>query len=190
LWAPNEWCAEAKVFCTEKLGLHLRSWIIWAFTFGVANQKNFSRSHTHILYLSKTAKGFTFNDGEVRVPSARKLIYKDKRQNPNGKLPDATWMLLREQMEPYMGGDVDTWMKSRICGTFGERRRHISNQIPLPLYERIIQVASNRGDLVVDPFGGSFGSGEMAVRLKRNYIGFDISQAYCEAGIKRLESLS
>ena len=36
----------------------------------------------------------------VRVPSARALVYADKRANPNGRLPDDTW-ILRPQDLPH-----------------------------------------------------------------------------------------
>lgn len=189
LWvfAPDEWVADA-VTTGNLLGLYRRSWIVWTYTFGVANQKNFSRSHTHILYFTKHRKKFTFNADAIRVPSARQLVYNDKRQNPKGKLPDNTWALLREHLEPYMTPDTDTWLQSRICGTFKERQKHMDNQIPLPMWERIILACSNPGDLVVDPFAGSFGSGEVCVKINRNYLGIDISKPYVQAGSVRLKA--
>lgn len=34
----------------------------------------------------------TFNADDIRVPSARQLVYGDKRANPKGRLPDDTWL--------------------------------------------------------------------------------------------------
>src|SRR5690606_4157144 len=53
-----------------------------------------SRSHAHLLYFVKNPDEFTFNanDPAIRVPSARQLVYGDKRANPNGRLPDDTWI--------------------------------------------------------------------------------------------------
>ena len=46
---------------------------------------------------------------------------------------------------------------------------------PLPLLERIIEAASNPGDVVLDPFCGCGTTMEAAHRLKRQWIGIDIA---------------
>jgi len=35
----------------------------------------------------------TFNDCAIRVPSARQLVYADRRANPKGRVPDDTWII-------------------------------------------------------------------------------------------------
>ena len=49
---------------------------------------------------------------------------------------------------------------------------------------------SNEGDLVLDPFLGSGTTAKMAHNLKRNYIGIDISEEYCEIARKRIAGQS
>lgn len=176
IFVPDEWVSELDLMAKRKFGLHKRRQIVWSFTFGQASQKNFSKSHCHVLYYTKAKTKFTFNADAIRVPSARQLVYKDKRQNEAGKLPDATWMLLREQLEPFMTPDTDTWLESRICGTFKERKNHSPNQIPIPLYERIVLATSNRGDLVLDPFAGTGGCGVACLPHGRNYLAYDLSK--------------
>jgi len=63
--------AEVKVLFHRELGLSLRSWVIWYYTFGVHCTRKFARSHAHLFYFVRDPKRFTFNDGEIRVPSAR-----------------------------------------------------------------------------------------------------------------------
>lgn len=46
---------------------------------------------------------------------------------------------------------------------------------------------SNPGDTVLDPFIGSGTTAKMALLTGRNYIGFDISEEYCEIARKRIE---
>jgi len=46
---------------------------------------------------------------------------------------------------------------------------------------------SNEGDLVLDPFNGSGTTTKCAKYLKRNYIGIDISEKYCEIARNRLK---
>jgi DNA modification methylase len=186
IFAPDEWVSDVDVLCRRVLGLHRRSWVVWFYTFGVANQKNFSRSHTHILYFTKSKTDFTFNDDAVRVPSARSLVYADRRQNPKGKLPDNTWALLREDLEPYMTPDKDTWLVSRVCGTYKERQKHSSNQVPLPIMERIVLASSNRGDLVLDPFVGTGTTAVACVKHGRRFTGWDISETCVREGWRRV----
>tara|TARA_Y100000814_G_scaffold258906_1_gene208757 strand:- start:291 stop:518 length:228 start_codon:yes stop_codon:yes gene_type:complete len=59
-------------------------------------------------------------------------------------------------------------------------------QKPLALLERIILASSNEGDTVLDPFAGSFSSGYASNKLKRKFIGFEISEAYAKIGLRRL----
>lgn len=163
----DDYAAEVRTIGRE-LGLHLRNWVIWHYTFGQNTKRKFARSHTHLFYWVKDPKSFVFNDMAVRVPSARQTTYADSRANPAGKLPD------------------DVWSFSRVCGTFNERVKWHPCQMPERLLERIIKVSSNAGDLVVDPFSGSGTTCVVAARLNRNYFGIDISEDYVEHSRKRL----
>lgn len=185
VFVPDEWVSELDMICKD-FGLNKRNHVIWAFTFGQALQKKFSRSHCHILYYTRHKSKFTFNADDIRVPSARELVYKDKRAHEKGKLPDDTWMLLKEQLEPFMTPDKDTWLESRICGTFSERKKHSPNQIPLAIMERIITACSNKGDLVLDPFCGTVSCGIAAAKLQRNYVGIDIDPVCIDAANRLL----
>ena len=49
---------------------------------------------------------------------------------------------------------------------------------------------SNPGDVVLDPFMGSGTTAKMAKLAGRKYIGFEISEEYCEIARKRLEQAS
>src|SRR4051794_28611055 len=80
----DEYAAQLKLLFRD-LGLSCRSWVIWYYTFGVNCAKNFSRSHTHLFYFVRDPKRFTFNDGPVRVPSARQLVYADRRADSRGR---------------------------------------------------------------------------------------------------------
>lgn len=187
----DERVSELDVMAKE-LGFHKRGHIVHYYTFGVSCSKNFARSHTHLLYYTKTKSKFTFNadDPDVRVPSARQLVYNDKRANPAGKLPDNTWILAPEDTQKAFvhepGKWLDTWFASRVCGTFHERVEGAANQMPLTIMERVVRACSNPGDLVLDPFGGTFSTGVAALNLGRHFHGFDISAAYCNRGRKRL----
>ena len=86
----DDYAANIKILA-DGLGLRMRNWIIWHYTFGQQTKAKFARAHTHIFYFVKDKNAFTFNDYAVRVPSDRQLIYNDKRANPKGKMPDDVW---------------------------------------------------------------------------------------------------
>jgi DNA modification methylase len=180
----DEYAAEIKVRL-DALGLALRNWIVWHYTFGVSCTKKFNRSHAHIFYYVVDPKRFTFNADAIRVPSARQTTYADRRANPLGKLPDDTWVLRPQEDERFFQPDTDTWYVSRVCGTFKERTGHPC-QMPEALLERIIRVASNPGDLVLDPFAGSGTTLVAAKKLGRRYLGIELSAEYADKVRQRL----
>ena len=78
--------------------------------------------------------------------------------------------------------DVD-----RIANTSPERTGY-PTQKPLALYERIIQVSSNEGDIVLDPFCGCATTPIAAERLGRQWVGMDIWDGAHQMVLNRLES--
>jgi site-specific DNA-methyltransferase (adenine-specific) len=166
----DDYAANVKVIADE-LGLAMRNWIIWHYTFGQQTKDKFARSHTHIFYFVNDAKNFTFNDFAVRVPSDRQLFYADRRANPAGKIPD------------------DVWDDSRVCGTFKERTGWHPCQMPEQLLMRIIAASSSTDDCVLDPFAGSGTTATASKKLHRNYVGIEISAVYAKKASHRLEQL-
>jgi site-specific DNA-methyltransferase (adenine-specific) len=59
-------------------------------------------------------------------------------------------------------------------------------QKPLALLTRIIQAATNFGDLILDPFAGSGTTAVAALRIQRAAIAIDLSEDYLDLGIRRL----
>ena len=163
----DEYAAEIRLI-GRRLGLHLRNWVIWHYTFGQATKRKFARSHAHLFYFTADPKNFTFNDLAVRIPSARQTTYADPRANPQGKIPD------------------DVWSFSRVCGTFIERVKWHPCQMPQRVLERIIRVSSAPGDLVLDPFSGSGTTCVAAATLGRRCVGLELSEHYVRHSRQRL----
>lgn len=183
----DEFVAEHKVRL-DALGLTMRNWIVWHYTFGVSCTKKFNRSHAHILYYVADPKFYTFNPDPVRVPSARMTTYADRRANPVGKLPDDTWVLRPQESDTHFQPESDTWFVSRVCGTFKERVNHPC-QMPEAVLDRIIRVASNPNDVVLDPFAGSGTTLAVAKKLGRQYLGVELSEQYADGIRKRLQMI-
>ncbi len=114
----DEYAAELKLL-SQDVGFHSRSWVVWYYTFGVNCKNKFSRSHAHLFYFVKDPRTFTFRSDELenRIPSARQLVYADNRANPNGRLPDDTWVLRPQDL-------ADCFHHGRRYLVLPARRRH------------------------------------------------------------------
>jgi site-specific DNA-methyltransferase (adenine-specific) len=184
----DEFAAELKCLFHRELGLSLRNWVIWYYTFGVHCTRKFSRSHAHLFYFAKDPKEYTFNDEAIRVPSARQLVYADRRAHPQGRLPDDTWILRPQDVPEGFSADSDTWYFPRVCGTFKERAGWHGCQMPEQLLGRIMRACSNPGDVVLDPFGGSGTTLVVAKKLGRRFLGFELSPEYAAQTQARLDA--
>ena len=210
----DEYAAETRVHLKKlerEKKLAFRNWIIWHYTFGQNTKVKFNRSHAHLFYcvgpgvfdskrIGAGKKGgklnpadlpFTFNRQAIAIPSARMTTYGDKRANPIGKLPDDTWYLRPQNAmdagEAYFDPECDTWNVSRLCGTFKERVAWHPCQLPEALLERIIKLSSNEGDVVFDPFTGSGTTLAVAARLKRAWLGTELSDDYAAKALERVK---
>jgi site-specific DNA-methyltransferase (adenine-specific) len=93
------------------------------------------------------------------------------------------------------GGPV-TWNGGHVCAnwfqgplytaTFGTGCRVHPMQKPAWLMERMVELWSNEGDTVLDPFAGSASAGVAAVSMGRHYIGIEIDPAHADAANRRL----
>jgi len=187
----DEYAAELKLE-SQKLGFHIRSWVIWYYTFGVNCKTKFSRSHAHLFHFVKDPQRFTFRAEELenRIPSARLLVYGDRRSNPTGRLPDDTWILRPQDLAGQFSAEQDTWFFSRVAGTFKERAGFHGCQMPEQLLGRIIRFCSHENEIVLDPFSGSATTLAVAKKLSRRFLGFDLSSAYVKQGTRRLSGIS
>ena len=185
----DEYAAELKIMLQQEHGLTCRSWVVWYYTFGVNCKQKFSRSHAHLFHMVKDPAHFTFNVEAIRVPSARQLVYADRRANPTGRLPDDTWLLRPQDLPEGFQPDEDTWYFPRVCGTFKERAGWHGCQMPEQLLGRIIRACSVENELVLDPFGGSGTTLAVAKKLCRRFLGFELSEKYAEQIQQRLDRI-
>lgn len=149
--------------------------IVWTYdSSSVQSKKVYGSLYEPILMINKseTAK-YTFNFQDIMVEAktgaARKLM--DYRKDPP---------------QPYNTEKVpgNVWDFSRVRFKMDEYENH-PTQKPEALLERIIKASSNSGDIILDPFSGSFTTSAVAVRLGRNAIGIDLNEDYFEIGIRR-----
>lgn len=72
----------------------------------------------------------------------------------------------------------------RLKNALGEKLHN--TQKPIELLERIIAISSKKGDIVLDPFGGTMTTAAAAKKLGRNYLMIEKSEVYCKYGQERL----
>ncbi|MEO0530440.1 MAG: site-specific DNA-methyltransferase [Planctomycetota bacterium] len=187
----DEYAAELKV-AAKQIGFTARNWVVWYYTFGQNCTRKFNRSHAHLFHFVKDEEAHTFNaaDPKIRVPSARALVYGDKRANPTGRLPDDTWILRPQDLqddEAAFHPQDNTWYFSRVAGTFKERQGFHGCQMPEQLLGRIVRASSNESDVVLDPFAGSGTTLAVAKKLGRRCLGFELSTDYVKYATERIE---
>lgn len=154
---------------------NIMSRIIWSYdSSGVQAKKYYGSLYEPILMLTKGTK-YTFNYEDIMVEAKtgakRQLI--DYRKNPP---------------QPYNTKKVpgNVWEFSRVRFKMDEYENH-PTQKPEKLLERIIKASSNEGDVVLDPFSGSFSTAAVAKKLNRQAIGIEINPEYVKMGIRRLD---
>lgn len=82
------------------------------------------------------------------------------------------------------------WTKS-IWTMNAESARRIGHPAPFPeeLPNRLIQLYSFKGDIILDPFIGSGTTAVSALKTDRKFVGYDISKEYIDLAEKRIEPL-
>lgn len=82
---------------------------------------------------------------------------------------------------------TDNWTDIKPIFSTAEERLGYPTQKPLALLERIIQASSNEGDVVLDPFCGCGTAVHAAQKLKRDWIGIDITHLAVSLIEKRMK---
>lgn len=85
--------------------------------------------------------------------------------------------------------EMHNFIESSIC----MRPERLSNpkhpsQKPVKILKRLIEIASNKGDIIFDPFMGVGSVGVASLQLERRFIGVEIDKSYCEAGRERINN--
>ncbi len=79
---------------------------------------------------------------------------------------------------------MHNFIESPIC--MGKERSLHKTQKPLKVCIPFIEISSNPGDLILDPFIGSGTTAVAAKMLNRNYIGFEINPKFTKIADQRL----
>ncbi len=147
---------------------------------GYGTQKNWMWVRQELLYYIKGNPKFNVDAEYTDIPKILRGYYKEV----NGKL---TENLERSKSENIRAGNV--WVDiQQVFYRLEENVPGCYAQKPLKAIERIIQSATDEGELVVDFFAHSGTTLIAGERLKRKVYTFDIDPVYAELTIRRLEN--
>jgi DNA modification methylase len=147
---------------------NFRNEIIWCY-YGPGSPRmgQFNRKHDNI-YWYANGREWTFNRDAVRIPHSDKTRANYK-EGLVGSGFEGAEHLIHEQ-----GKVPEDWWPIAIAPRGAEYLGY-PTQKPEALLDRIIRAASKPGDIVLDPFCGCGTTIAVAHRLKREWIGIDIS---------------
>lgn len=74
--------------------------------------------------------------------------------------------------------EMHNFIETPIC--MGKERKAHKTQKPLKVCIPYLEISSNEGDLVLDPFMGSGSTAIAAIKTGRAFIGFERSSEYCQ----------
>ncbi len=169
-----------------------RAEIIWHYRRWSNSQKTLLPSHQNIYFYTKTSN-YKFNQIYADYSPSTNIdqILQKRKRDEFGKAVYAR----NENGVPLSNGDKngvpmnDVWDIPFLNPKANERVGY-PTQKPVLLLERIIQISTNEGDTVLDPFCGSGTTLVAASLLNRSGIGIDISSEAIEITKARLETPS
>lgn len=161
LWNLPKWNATLTSFIDGMLSF--RNWIGVDIKYSLPIQSRLYPSHYSLLYYIKGDKPKTFHPDRLAMDVCPKCF---------GELKD--YGGYKDKMNPEGINISDIWTDIPPVRHAKYKRRKGSNELSLKLLDRVIEMASNEGDIVFDPFGGS-GTTYMAAELKgRRWLGCEI----------------
>lgn len=153
--------------------LTFKRWMTWHYPTNTGmSPTNFTRSQHSILFYIKGKKSNVFNKDEIAEPYRNpkdKRIQKRIKKGSKGKTP------------------YDVFQFNIVKNVSKDKTSHPC-QLPKDLVKIFIKASSKEGDIILDPFGGSFTTSVCAKELNRNSIGIELSSEFCKIGEARLNT--
>lgn len=178
-----------RVLLDEVFGYsNFRSEIIWTYRRWSNSKKGLLDAHQTIYFYSKTGY-FKFNMiycGYSPTTNIDQILQK-RRRDENGKVK----YLKNEKGNPVLAAEKkgvplsDVW-EIPFLNPKAKERAGYPTQKPILLLERIINLATDEGGVVLDPFCGSGTTLVAAKLLNRRFVGMDISFDAVELAKHRL----
>lgn len=173
-WNLPIWNVAAAAYLNSRLTF--RHWIAVDMKCSLPIKNKLYPSHYSLLYYIKGEKPNTYNADRLPTQTCPKCF--DNLKDYGG---------YKHKMNPLGVSLTDVWSDISPVRHAKYKKRDGANELPLKLLDRVIQMASKEGDIVLDPFGGS-GTTYAAAELKgRRWIGMELGP--CEDIVNRFNDL-
>ncbi|MDE0093862.1 MAG: DNA methyltransferase [Gammaproteobacteria bacterium] len=167
---------------------NFRNEIVWCYRTGGQTKRQYGKKHDILLFYNRDHRVAVFNvskeksylTGQLKH-SPNKLTYTDEWGTYQEVLFSKTNIKLYRDNAGYftLVNRRDYWTNIDAVGRTSRERTGYPAQKPIALLERIIQASTNEDGVVLDPFCGCATTCVASERLRRKWIGIDISkQAY------------
>ncbi len=155
--------------------------IIWHYGLGASKAGRRLLTKHDVIFWHARSRDYVFN--LLREAPTPAMLDKYRHVDAQGN----RYMNAYGKRYVMKGGKLldDVWDIPAIAPTAGERVDY-PTQKPLALLTRIVELASNPGDVVLDPFCGSGTTLVAAAHLGRRWIGIDINPQAVEIARARL----
>lgn len=161
LWNLPKWNSALSSFLNGRMTF--RHWVAVDIKYSLPIQGRLYPSHYSLVYYVKGDKPKTFHPDRLPMQTCPKCF---------GDLKD--YGGYKSKMNPDGVNLSDIWIDIPPVRHNKYKRRQGANELSLKLLDRVIEMSTNEGDIVLDPFGGS-GTTYVAAELKnRRWIGSEI----------------
>lgn len=164
------------IFCPK--GGDIQNEIIWHYRRWTGKSKRFQELHDVIFFYSKT-NDYTFN--VQYTPYTEKSLKRKQNYHTRVKGDDVYVTHIDEKGVR----DNDVW-QIQLLNSQSKERLGYPTQKPEELLEKIIEASTNKGDIVLDAYCGCGTSIAVAQKLKRKWIGIDITYHSISLILRRL----
>ena len=168
-----KWSTYISNFLNNKL--NFKNWIAIDLTLSMPIPNKIYPSHYSLLYYVKGPKPKTFKPQRLSIESCKNC---GKEQKDYGGY--------KKKMNPLGINLRDIWVDIPPVRHSKYKNRD-ANELNIKLLNRVIEMSTNEGDLVFDPFGGSGTTYTAAEIMNRRWIGVEIGET--ENIIERLGNL-
>ena len=154
--------AEMWPMITQETGWKFKQWITWVYPSNIGmSPKGWTRASRTVLWLVKDEGGDpTFHPKRIIRPY----------RNPWDK---RVAQLIKDGKR---GCSLYDWWEINLTKNVNKEKSDYSNQIPQTLLRRVIRSTTDVGDLVVDPFAGTFSTVKAAIATGRLGWGCDLNE--------------
>lgn len=171
LWNLPRWNIELGHYLNEA-GMMFRHWVTVDIKYSLPIPGRLYPSHYSLLYYTKGKPKF-FERPRVPIPVCRHC---------GGDIKDYGGH--RDKLHPDGLNLTDVWTDIPPVRHRKTKRRG-ANELSIKLLRRVLEIASEPGDLVLDPFGGGGSTYAAAEEMHRHWLGVELGD--CEPIIRRLQ---